>query len=154
MSYKVIPIPTPIVTEVRENLFSPQYKSLKADISLANGYGPCRSCLRVFRQGEDHRIYFTYNSFDGRSALPDPGPVFIHRDECGRFDSTGVPSDLLELPVLFEAFGGESRMISREPMQVDRVDAQIEAILTDPNVHFINMRNAEAGCFIATIERT
>lgn len=153
MNYKVKPIPISITAEVRETLLSPQYKSLKADVSLANGYGPCRSCLRVFDQGKDHRICLTYNSFEGRSSLPDPGPVFIHRDECGRFEADCVPADLLFLPVLFEAFGDESRLISRQPMDVSRVSAQIETLFFDAAVRFINMRNAEAGCFIATIER-
>jgi hypothetical protein len=153
MRYQVKPIPEKIAVETRERLVSPQYKSLKADVSVANGYGPCRSCLRVFDQGNEHRIYFTYNSFDGRSNLPDPGPVFIHRDECRGFDGDGIPPDLLELPVLFEAFGDESRLIVRRLMNASEADAQIKTMFTDKTVRFINMRNAEAGCFIATIER-
>jgi hypothetical protein len=153
MNYKVKPIPFSITAAARETLLSPQYKSLKADVSIANGYGPCRRCLRVFDQGNDHRIYFTYNSFDGRSNLPDPGPVFIHRDECQGFDGDGIPGDLLGLPVLFEGFGDESRLMVRQPMNVKEADAQIEAMFADESVRFINMRNAEAGCFIATIER-
>jgi hypothetical protein len=153
MNYKVKPIPTSIATEARKTLLSPQYKSLKADVSLANGYGPCRSCLRVFDQGSDHRIYFTYNSFEGRSSLPDPGPIFIHRDDCGKYEGNGVPADLLDLPVLFEAFGDQSRLILRQPMNPGEADAQLGGIFGDTDVRFINMRNAEAGCFIATIER-
>lgn len=153
MNYRVLPISADIVSEVRATLVSPQYKSLTANVSIANGYGPCRSCLRVFDEGKDRRIYFTYNSFEARSSLPDPGPVFVHSGECRRFESDGIPRDLLELPVLFEAFGDESRLIARETMDVDRVDSQIEVLFSRPGVLFINMRNAEAGCFIATIER-
>ena len=105
MNYRVTPIPAEVASAVRETLLSPQYKSLTAIVSLANGYGPCRSCLRVFDQGTDYRIYFTYNSFDGRSSLPDPGPVFVHQNECTRFTGEGIPDDLLQLPVLLEAFG-------------------------------------------------
>ena len=153
MNYKVIPVPAEIAAETRETLLSPQYKSLKADVSLANGYGPCRSCLQVFDQGKDHRIYFTYNSFESRSSLPDPGPVFIHENECMRFEGRGFPDDLNELPVLFEAFGEESSLLSRTALILGRADEQIAAIFADPQVRFINLRNAEAGCFIATVER-
>jgi len=153
MNYEIKPIPNEIASMVRETLVSPQYKSLKAAVSVADGYGPCRSCLQVFDQGTDHRIYFTYNSFDGRSDLPDPGPVFIHRDECTAFSGSEFPPDVLELPVLFEAFGDQSRLISRTAMQKDSAEEQIEAIFADPAVRFINLRNAEAGCFIATIPR-
>ena len=154
MNYRVTPIPAEVASAVRETLLSPQYKSLTAIVSLANGYGPCRSCLRVFDQGTDYRIYFTYNSFDGRSSLPDPGPVFVHQNECTRFTGEGIPDDLLQLPVLLEAFGEESRLHVREPMDAGRVHSQIDALFADSAVRFINMRNAEAGCFIATIERT
>lgn len=153
MSYKIIPISTDITSKVRAMLVSPQYKSLAANVSVADGYGPCRSCLRVFDQGRENRIYFTYNSFEGRGDLPAPGPVFIHHGECNVFANDGIPSDLLNLPVLFEAFGDESMLISRQAMASDDVDEQIRSIFMDQNVRFINLRNAEAGCFIATIER-
>ncbi len=154
MSYRVRPISTAISSEARESLFSPQYKSLRADVSLANGYGPCRSCLRVFDQGNENRLYFTYNSFEGRSSLPAPGPIFIHYDACDEFDGERIPADLLSLPVLFEAFADESELVSRVSMKPDNADEQIKVIFADPAVRFINMRNAEAGCFIATIERS
>ena len=153
MSYKVIPISTEITAKVRGTLVSPQYKSLQANVSIADGYGPCRSCLQVFDQGTDRRIYFTYNSFDGRSDLPDPGPVFIHENDCERFESIGFPEHLNKLPVLFEAFGEDGSLLSRTALAPDNADGQIAAILRQPRVKFINLRNAEAGCFIATVER-
>ncbi|MGD9562399.1 MAG: DUF1203 domain-containing protein [Pyrinomonadaceae bacterium] len=153
MNYKVKPIPAAIASEVRDTLSSPQYKSLNASVSIASGYGPCRNCLCVFDQGADRRIYFTYNSFDGRSELPDPGPIFIHENECVPFDRDGFPDDLKALPLLFEAFGDESRLLSRTRLDPDRIDAQIREIFTTPDARFIHLRNAEAGCFVATIER-
>ena len=154
MSYRVIPISTDLVNEVRQTLVSPQYKSLAANVSVANGYGPCRSCLKIFEQGRDRRIYFTYNSFEGRSTLPDPGPVFIHEHACAAFDGPGFPPDLLGLPVLIEAFAGESLLILRQPVDAGSVDHQIASVFSDETVKFINLRNAEAGCFIARVERT
>lgn len=153
MEYKVVAVPESISTEVRETLVSPQYKSLTANVSVANGYGPCRSCLRVFEQGTDRRIYLTYNSFDGLSDLPDPGPIFIHENECSRFDSEGFPPDLLDLPIYLEAFADESRLAERVPMGAESVDSQIERLFSNEAVRFINVRNAEAGCFIARVER-
>lgn len=153
MSYQVIPIPAEIANVTRKTLVSPQYKSLKADVSAATGYGPCRSCLRVFEQGKDHRIYLTYNAFDGHSSLPDPGPIFIHQNECVRFDGDGFPPDILDLPVYLEAFGDASFLIRRDRMEPEKVDVQIAELFSNPAVKFINLRNAEAGCFIARVER-
>lgn len=153
MGYRVVAIPTEVSNEVRRRLVSPQYKSLAANVSVANGYGPCRSCLRVFDQGSDRRIYLTYNSFDGLSPLPDPGPIFVHENECRRFDCEGFPPDILELPVYLEAFGDESRLVERVSMKREAVDSQIADLFADGAVRFINLRNTEAGCFIARIER-
>lgn len=153
MKYKVVPVPAEIAAETRRSLVSPQYKSLQAIPSVANGYGPCRSCLAVFHHGEERRIYLTYNSFEGLSSLPDPGPIFIHENECRPFDSDGFPPDLLDLPIYLESYGGESRLAERIRMDGQVVDSQINAMFSSDDVSFINLRNAEAGCFIARVVR-
>lgn len=153
MMYKVMPIAPETVAEVRRSMRSPQYESLAASASIANGYGPCRSCLRVFEQGSDRRIYFTYNSFEGRSSLPDPGPVFVHEAECRPFAGPGFPEDILELPVLLEAFGAESVLVERLTMVPTQIEIQIAELFKDPRVNFVNLRNREAGCYIARVER-
>ncbi len=152
MGYTVISIEATVTAEVRERLISPQYPSLAAAVSVANGYGPCRSCLRVFDEGNENRIFFTYNSFEGLSDLPDPGPGFIHEDRCKRYEGSSFPADLLGLPLLFEAFGEASKLISRTQVDSDQVDEQIAGILAVPEVKFINVRNAEAGCFVCRLE--
>lgn len=153
MNYRVLAIPENISSQVRRTLVSPQYKSLAANVSVANGYGPCRSCLKVFDQGRDRRIYLTYNSFDGLSPLPDPGPIFIHENECSRFAADHFPPDILELPIYLEAFADESRLVERVAMSRESVDAQIAGLFVNDQVRFINLRNAEAGCFIARVEK-
>ena len=148
MNYRIEPISPEIVRRVRKFMISPQYKSLPAIESVADGYGPCRSCLRVFEQGADRRIYFTYNAFEGHSSLPDPGPVFIHAEICEPCDG-GLTEDILGLPVYFEAYGDDSRLIERERMDKLNFCQQLTALLSLQGVKFVNLRNAEAGCYIA-----
>lgn len=153
MSYKVIPMPYSLVKQARETRMSPQYKNLPAFSGVATGYGPCRSCLRTFNEGEEERLYIAYNPFEGLSDLPLPGHIFIHTEPCDEFRGDGFPEDLLYLPLLFEGFGVDSYMLKR--VSVDRGDpnSQIEEMLADPSIRFVNIRNAEAGCFIARIDR-
>lgn len=153
MNFRVVPIPREVSRITRETLMSPQFKGLQADVRPATGYGPCRNCLQVFRQGEDERIYITYNSFEGRSNLPDPGPIFIHKNECERFEGPAFPPDLRNLPLLLEGFGDDSELIKREKMAAASVESQIDDIFSNAAVQFINLRNAEAGCFVARVER-
>jgi hypothetical protein len=152
MKFKVIPISPELSEKARQTLVSPQYKSLKAFVDVANGYGPCRSCLKTFRQGEEERLFLTYNAFEGLADLPDPGPVFIHHDRCPEFKNGGFPEDLRDLPLLFEGYDNCGILITREKIERDSVETQIEGILAAPTVEYIHIRNAEAGCFVARIE--
>jgi uncharacterized protein DUF1203 len=150
--YKVVPISNEICAEVRTTLLSPQYKH-PAAVSIAKGYGPCRSCLRTFDEGREERILFTYNSFDGLADLPLPGPVFVHANKCTSYDQSGFPADLKRLPLLLEGFADHADMMTRERLDPDRVDGQISEIFSLDKVRFINIRNAEAGCFVARVDR-
>jgi hypothetical protein len=152
MNFKVIPISPEISEKARQTLISPQYKSLKAFVDIATGYGPCRSCLKTFREGEEERLFFTYNAFEGRADLPDPGPIFIHHERCPEFHDSGFPDDLRELPLLFEGYDRGGELITREKAAKDTIETQIEGILAAPTVEYIHIRNAEAGCFVARIE--
>lgn len=152
MLYKVIPIPEYISEQVRSTLVSPQYKH-PASISVATGYGPCRSCLRKLEVGVDERILFTYNSFEGLSDLPLPGPVFVHKERCEPFDAVDeFPPDLMELPLLFECFGGGSELLKREGVDTSTIGKQMERLFRLPGAQFVNIRNAEAGCFVARVD--
>jgi hypothetical protein len=153
MNYRIVSIPDRISTEVRTTRRSPQYRSHPAHVATATGYGPCRTCLRTFEVGKEERILFTYDPFEGLSSLPAPGPILIHLDACPSYASRQFPVDLRELPLLLEAYGSESELIRREKVVANRVEAQIDDLLTLKEVNFINLRNFEAGCFVARVER-
>lgn len=152
MSYRVVAINSDVAKRVRQTMRSP-YGDLPAWSSVASGYGPCRSCLKTFRQGEEERIYITYDPFKGISDLPQPGPVFIHTEPCVEYSKDGFPAELCEIPLIFEGYGDHSRLAASEAVDPNRVDEQISEILELPAVDFIHVRNGEAGCFIARIER-
>jgi len=73
--FRVLPIAPALAEQVRSTLKSPQYGH-PAHVELAAGYGPCRACLKQFRAGEEERILFTFNPFQGLDEYPSPGPVF------------------------------------------------------------------------------
>ena len=53
---------------------------------LATGFGPCRVCLRTFREGKELRTLFTDDSYAGVAEFPQPGPLDIHTDSCDRYE--------------------------------------------------------------------
>ncbi len=152
MRYQIVSIPEPVSDAVRVTLRSPQYDH-PAYVETATGYGPCRACLKTFDEGKEERILFTYNPFLGLSDLPAPGPIFIHKEKCESYAGEEFPADLRRLPLLLEGYGENSDLVRREKVFGDAVENQIAELLSLQAVNYVNIRNSEAGCFVARIER-
>ena len=150
--FRLRPIDADVADRVRHERRSPQYGH-PATVEVAKGYGPCRQCLRTFRTGEEHRMLFTYDPVPRGQGLPQPGPIFIHEDPCAAFEGEGIPADLRTLPLVLEAFGRGTWLVRREPVDAASIEADIAAQLRDPAIELVQIRNAEAGCFIARVER-
>ncbi|RPH55922.1 DUF1203 domain-containing protein [bacterium] len=150
--YRVIALPEELAHQTRASLKSPQYGH-PAHVEVAAGYGPCRSCLRTFEEGKEERILFTYDPFAGLDAYPSPGPVFIHREGCARYEEEGFPEGIRHLPLTLEAYGRGRWLVARERVAGGDVDGPVERLFAHPAVEYIHVRNTEAGCYIARIER-
>lgn len=151
-NYRVVALSEDLAHEVRSTLKAPRYGH-PAHIEPATGYGPCRACLRKFREGKEDRILFTYDPFTGLDRYPSPGPVFIHRDECPVYDGEGFPPELRSLPLTLEAYGPDRWIVARERVEDGEVDAAIERLLAAEGVGYLHVRNTQAGCYIARVER-
>jgi Protein of unknown function (DUF1203) len=151
--FRVLPIDSKLAGAVRSTLKSPQYGH-PAHMERATGYGPCRACLKQFRAGEEDRILFTYNPFETLDSYPSPGPVFIHAESCPSYDAQGsFPEELRSLPLTLEAYGENRWIIARERPSMHEIESSVERLLHTSGVRYIHVRNTEAGCFIARIER-
>src|SRR5436190_17916621 len=132
-----------IAAEVRQTLRAPEYGH-PAHRDLAQGYGPCRLCLRTFAIGKDERILFTYQPFHEPGSLPAPGPVFIHARECTRYDAPELPSDFRSLPLVFEAYRAGGELVARERVGTRNPDDVLAALFE--RADYVHIRNGEAGC--------
>ena len=150
--YRVSGIPQPLAGAVRTSLASPQYGH-PAHVELATSYGPCRLCLATFREGEEERILFTYQPFTDPDALPTPGPVFIHREDCQRYDDLGFPSTLRHLPLAVDGYAAGGRVVHQARAGEEPIEQVLDRVFSAGPVTYAHLRNAEAGCFIARVER-
>jgi hypothetical protein len=142
-----------VAQEVRGTMRAPGYGH-PAHREVALGPGPCRQCLKTFTIGADERILFTYQPFREPGSLPAPGPVFIHADECSRYDDTALPADLRRLPLVFEAYQHGGRLVAQERVGERNPDAMLSALFELSGVDYVHVRNGEAGCFVARVERS
>lgn len=150
--YRIQGIPESIATAARATMRSPQYGH-PAYVEVATGYGPCRLCLQTFAVGADQRLLFTYQPFSDSEALPAPGPVFIHREPCGRYDAAVLPETLRPLPLVIEGYGAGGALLVQRRVGTASFEPVLNEVLSRPGTQYAHLRNAEAGCFIARIDR-
>jgi hypothetical protein len=148
----VRPIAREIAAQARDTRRSPQYGH-PIHQEQARGTGPCRQCLRAFNVGAEDRMLFTYSPFDGVANLAQPGPIFIHADECVSHDGTGFPDGLRGIPAVAQVYYDDGSIAVPHPLPEGDESSVLAALLDEPRVQFAHLRHAEAGCFIAHVER-
>lgn len=150
---RVIAIPTEVADSVRTTMRAPVYGFL-AHSETAKDAAPCRHCLRTFNVGTDERILFTYDRFAGVETLPQPGPVYIHVDECPRYDvDAGFPEELRASPRTLEAYARGRRLVAQEYVADGKFEPVIDQLFRRPEVDYIQVNSTTAGCFTFRIER-
>jgi hypothetical protein len=152
MSFTVRGIPQEVADEVRRTRVAPGYGH-PAHHEVARGTGPCRCCLRTFVPGVDERLLFTYRPGTTDETLMAPGPVFIHANHCEAFAGDGFPEGLRSLPLAFEARAVGSRVAGLTRASGAEAEREISGWLEDAGTGWLHLRHAEAGCFIARVER-
>jgi Protein of unknown function (DUF1203) len=125
-----------------------------ASVKVATGHGPCRHCLEPFVVGEERRILFTLNSFEGMEAIPQPGPVFVHEQECVRFaEDAGYPAKLREFGAVLDAYDERQMIVRRELILDGTQETVLRRMFEDDAVRYVLVRDATAGCYDFRVER-
>ncbi|SRR6266567_195760 len=151
--FRVIALPVEVADQVRRTMVAPGYGH-PAHVDHATGYGPCRVCLRTFAVKADRRILFTHDPFHGLEPYPLPGPIYVHAKPCRRYPETaGFPEDLRSIPITLNGYGPGRTLLVQERLRATRAEEAIQRILGRPEVGYVHVRNTEAGCYIARVER-
>ena len=142
-----------LADEVRRTGLSPGYGH-PAHIEVARGTGPCRCCLRALR---DRAATRACCSPIGRQAMATaswrPVRCSFTPNTAQAWSGTGFPDALRALPLAFEARAAGSRVIGLSADDGESAEAQIERLFRDPQAQWIQLRHAQAGCFIARVDR-
>jgi|SRR6202521_475318 len=151
---RIVAIPTEVAEAVRATLRAPVY-GFPAHAELATDAAPCRHCLRITAPGEDRRILFTYDRFSGLESLPQPGPIYIHTDNCPRYpEDGGFPEELRGSPRTVEAYAHGRRLLAQEYVSDGKFEPVIEELFTRTEIDYLQVNSTTAGCFTFRIERS
>lgn len=150
---RMIAIATELVNKVRETKLSPGYGH-PVTAKVATGHGPCRHCLRPFVVGQEIRMLFTLNPFEGVAPIPQPGPVFVHELECERYvETAGYPPELLSFPAVLDGYDKEQIVRLRKIVTDQSQETAIRKMMSDPLICYVMVRDGQAGCFDLRVER-
>lgn len=150
--FHILGLSDELTEAVRRTMRSPEYGH-PAVREIATGTGPCRACLEQFEVGVEERLLFTYRPAGADGNVGAPGPVFIHARDCTQYRGNVFPPALRSLPLLVEARAGENRVPFARRVSGEEIDAVLAELLADPQVKYVHVRNAEAGCHIARADR-
>ena len=150
-TFRIVPLPTKVAEEARRAAESGAADHAVIKVDSATGF-PCRHCLRWAQPGE-RVILFPYASIPPGHPYSETGPIFVHVEECERYNVTGeYPADFRNGRA-FRAYDANYNMIDAEVVNENDSEAMIEKLFQDPKTEFVDARSVTHGCFTFRILR-
>jgi hypothetical protein len=114
----------------------------------AEGWEPVRCCLRYAQEGEPIAL-IGYSPWTEASPWAETGPVFVHFEQC-EGHSGGFPEAFRRTRAMLNPFDHDGARAYEHITFVEPEDdheATINRILGLPDVAYLHVRSATAGCF-------
>jgi hypothetical protein len=151
MMLNVIPLPTELATSARTSERDDYGNVLTEELQTSFG-NPCRHCLRRANPGE-RLILFSHSPFDRENPYKEVGPVFVHANECERYERRDTLPEDFSGPIVLRGYDHE-QCIARVNVVVDgQTKRRAEELLADPSIDFVHARSLTHGCYLFRIER-
>ena len=150
---RIVAIATEIAEEVRTKMKAPAY-GFPAHMEMGEDAAPCRHCLRLIEPGQGGRILFTYDRFCGVESLPQPGPIYVHAEECPRYaEDGGIPAELRGSPRTLEGYARGRRLVAQEYVENGEFEPAVDKLFANAQIDYLQVHSTTAGCFTFRIER-
>ena len=146
---RYLPIPEEIAGEARRTLrdrFGHQLRVVKER-------GPCRLCLRISPNDEDH-ILLSYQPLPDTGPYAEIGPIFVHAGDCTPYASIDqFPGDFISRRLVLRAYGKDGGIVDATIADPGRAPAIAAAFLDDDDVSEVHVRHESYTCFDFKIVR-
>ena len=149
-SFRIVPLPTEIADAARRVA-----KTGSADNALITvdspESAPCRHCLRWAEPGE-RVVLFPYTAIPSGQPYSETGPIFVHADECQRYDAANeYPVDFRNGRV-FRAYDSNYNIIDAEIVNGSEPEAVIRTLFQNAETAFLDVRSVTHGCFTFRVQ--
>lgn len=144
-----VPIPPEVAERARRTLTDDFGHRL--DVRMENG--PCRSCLRISREPEEH-ILLSYQPLPDRNPYAEIGPIFIHARECEPYSTPEeFPADFASRSLVVRAYDNDGRIADAVVTQPGEAPETARRFLSDPNIAEVHVRHTSYTCYDFKIVR-
>ncbi len=148
MTIQFHPLPTDEVRALQSG--GPDFWGNRAERATSDGSGiPCRHCMAHVPAGEDYLIA-AYRPFPTAQPYAEVGPIFLCARPCeAPAPSAQIPQFLSSPAYLLKGYTADYRIRYGTGAIIATADIPraAEAILTDPEVAFVDVRSARNNCF-------
>jgi hypothetical protein len=149
--FRIVPLASEVAEAARQAAESGASDHAVITADSPTGY-PCRHCLHFAKPGE-RVILFPYASVPGGHPYFESGPIFVHADQCKRYEDTReYPQDFRNGRV-FRAYNSNYDMIDAEVANGAEPEVVIEKLFENPETVFVQARSVTRGCYTFGVER-
>ena len=155
-AFQCLPIETQTAERFRRTGVDDGGNDVRRVVASDAGGFPCRHCLRLAAAGEVV-LLGSYHLPRPRGIYWTPSPIFLHAEECVRFDSIGEVAPIVRANTLVSvrAYDAADQCVYDvgQVCSGAEVDAPLARALGDARTAFVNIHTARPGCLLARVER-
>ena len=149
--FRIVPLPTEVADSARR--FANAGAADHAVITVASpDSSPCRHCLRWAQPGE-RVILFPYAAIPSGQPYSETGPIFVHADECQRYDAINEYPANFRNGRVFRAYDSNYNIIDTQVVDGSEPEVVMESLLQNPDTAFVDVRSVTHGCFTFRVQR-
>ena len=122
---------------------------------IASADLPCRACLGLIKSGES-ALLISYRPFRHVQPYAETGPIFIHAEDCGSYDSAQVPPTILNSSdYIVRGYDAGDRIVygTGAVTPTAKIVARAQELLERPDIAYVHVRSARNNCFQCRIDR-
>jgi hypothetical protein len=117
-------------------------------LRVAEGWEPLRCCLRKPEVGEEIAL-ICYSPWTRQSPWAESGPIFVHFGQCDGH-SGGYPAEVGHGKTMLNPFDADGARVYDHITFIEPGEDHegiVRALALRPEVDFVHVRSASAGCF-------
>ncbi len=155
-AFRCVPVETATADRFRKTGLDDGGNAVRRLAATEGGGFPCRHCLRSALPGEGV-LLGSYHLPRPRGIYWTPSPIFLHADDCPRFDSAEEVAPIVRSNTLVSvrAYGTDDQCLYDlgQVCAGAEVDAPLGRALSDPRTAFVNVHTARPGCLLSRVDR-